>query len=514
MGKSLVAFDTDRIKEYVFGTGMLKEIRGASALLDQLNREEMPMIVGVSEEDVIYANGGAGLFVTESERAAEVIQNVERTYRQQTITASITGVSVSLSDQREKDALRLIRYCLRAAKDNAKAPVLPLTHPLLQFCQSCGRQYASKSRAGEMLCLSCDRKRDKDQQLKEEIDQWTTFPADPDPDSPRLWERLIGQLRKSRRDKKYPVQGHRRPEDFNELGDTSQPDGYMALIYADGDGMGKHIDQISNLDEMRVFSKAVDQSVYQAVQEAIVEHLRPDGQVWPFDILLLGGDDLVMVTRAQSAMDVAQHVVRRFPELTEEMYGERLNLSASVVLAHVNFPIGPLMTLAKSGLNFAKREAARRRQADEAFDEGLINFLVVSSANHLDFKTYYKQTLKQEVKAEEYYQEAETIYRTRRPYTAEGCAQLMEQIRKLRRISIPRTKLEQLRSAVFKSRRQATIDAMMAILRLRNEQHREALFELVGSGTTEKLRIPWIKEDNGEWTTPMLDVVELFDFVR
>jgi hypothetical protein len=29
MSKCLVAFDTDRIKEYVFATGILKEIRGS-----------------------------------------------------------------------------------------------------------------------------------------------------------------------------------------------------------------------------------------------------------------------------------------------------------------------------------------------------------------------------------------------------------------------------------------------------------------------------------------------------
>lgn len=36
MGFSLVALDTDHIKEYVFGTDKLKEIRGASPLLVQL----------------------------------------------------------------------------------------------------------------------------------------------------------------------------------------------------------------------------------------------------------------------------------------------------------------------------------------------------------------------------------------------------------------------------------------------------------------------------------------------
>lgn len=38
MSKTLVALDTDHIKRYVFATNKLKEIRGASSILDHLNR--------------------------------------------------------------------------------------------------------------------------------------------------------------------------------------------------------------------------------------------------------------------------------------------------------------------------------------------------------------------------------------------------------------------------------------------------------------------------------------------
>ncbi len=40
VSQSLIAFDTDHIKGYVFGTNRLKEIRGASSILDRLNREK------------------------------------------------------------------------------------------------------------------------------------------------------------------------------------------------------------------------------------------------------------------------------------------------------------------------------------------------------------------------------------------------------------------------------------------------------------------------------------------
>jgi hypothetical protein len=82
MSNALVAFDTDRIKDYVFATDTLKEIRGASARLDKLNRQLMPRLVKQydSGSDQIYAHGGAGLFVVEADCADEVRLAVERAY--------------------------------------------------------------------------------------------------------------------------------------------------------------------------------------------------------------------------------------------------------------------------------------------------------------------------------------------------------------------------------------------------------------------------------------------------
>jgi len=45
MRRSLVSYDTYRIKEYVFATGDLKEIRGASGILDELNRKETERVI-------------------------------------------------------------------------------------------------------------------------------------------------------------------------------------------------------------------------------------------------------------------------------------------------------------------------------------------------------------------------------------------------------------------------------------------------------------------------------------
>lgn len=507
MSSSLVAFDTNKIKSYVFGTGTLKEIRGASALLDRLNQEDMVELAG-GVGNTIYANGGGGLFKVDGgdAEAKLVIEQVKRVYRQKTKSgASITGVSVPLPAQTKniEQELKLIRYRLRLAKDQSNAKIYPVTHPLFRFCDSCGTCYAQTPEQGDMLCESCCQKREEDRKVKNDIGEWAYAPA-PKPANPnRLWGKLLQNLRQQN----IHLLGRDRPEDFDQIGEQSRPKGYMGLIYADGDGMGKIIEGITSDEEMTRFADAVNDSIYEATGEAIGKYLEPEsGSTWPFDVLLLGGDDLVIVTRAQSAIEVALHVVERFPELTKQKWGNRLNLSASVVITHVKYPIGSLVKLAESGLKFAKRQAAKQKLQGETIEGGLLNFLVVSSANQLDFGEHYKQTLRQE-------EQESILYRTQRPYTAQEMHDLLAQIRMLREKGVPRGKLEQLRMALFKSRKQGTLDAMMAALRLSNRTHVEALLELVGHQTQQKLNLPWI-EKGKNWVTPVLDITELFDFVR
>ena len=71
VSQSLIAFDTDHIKGYVFGTSKLKEIRGASSRLDYLNRvltreKAESKAFGAT---TIYAHGGSALFLIDSDES-------------------------------------------------------------------------------------------------------------------------------------------------------------------------------------------------------------------------------------------------------------------------------------------------------------------------------------------------------------------------------------------------------------------------------------------------------------
>src|SRR5579883_3484690 len=101
MGLSLIAFDTDHVKRYVFGTDKLKEIRGASSLLDYLNRIVMRKYAKRFGAEPVYAHGGSGLFLIETAQAEAFGQSIQQVYRAKTGGgASITyAVSPPLPEQ-------------------------------------------------------------------------------------------------------------------------------------------------------------------------------------------------------------------------------------------------------------------------------------------------------------------------------------------------------------------------------------------------------------------------------
>lgn len=153
---SLVALDTDHIKQYVFGTDKLKEIRGASSILDRLNRPGMKDIAeGVDPNaQLIYANGGSGLFVVDTNKADEFGKRVQRvfkertagsatiTYTKQELPDSAIGDSKVANEAKIKDELALMRYQLRGAKNCPEDIIVLPSHPFMSYCSSCGIEYS------------------------------------------------------------------------------------------------------------------------------------------------------------------------------------------------------------------------------------------------------------------------------------------------------------------------------------------------------------------------------------
>ena len=176
------------------------------------------------------------------------------------------------------------------------------------------------------------------------------------------------------------------------------------------------------------------------------------------------------------------------------------------------------MRLTESALGFAKKEVALERQRNPDFHEGMLNFLVVSSANHLNFEQFYKDQL--HVKAE-YEAEQPHLYRSLRPYPALKFEELIKAVHRLKDLNTPRTKLKQLRALLFQTKQQAMIDALALLFHWRSERQRRAIQDIVTCFSPEEakpgLQFPWFQVDSPQqeanYYTPLLDLIEIYDFI-
>lgn len=554
--KSLVALDTNHIKQYVFATDKLKEIRGASSLLDRLNRREMEEVAREHGIEItsIYTNGGAGLFVVDSVRAQEFKLLVQQRYREMSKgQASITGVVQELPaaaperiedlmDYNLQHQLDLMRYHLRAAKDTPPDVIALPSHPFMRPCNSCGNNYAENEYhdPGEQdtfYCASCLEKQDEDRQIKNRIsDTVGRINRDERVKEAYLWGRVIRYLREAGYNFKGEPESLDRPNDFNEFYHFTEAKDYLGLIYADANNMGVEVEKQHTLRELREFAVHIDEAIFRAMSRAITQYLpivpiNRDGtqvSIFPFDILLVGGDDIVLVTDAAKAMNVALTIAKEFRRLANK--NNKYSLAVGVVLAPIKYPFGLLQDMAESTMKFAKvRETQTGQQASKDDDGTRINFLTVTGGSEPDFKDIYQylyHSIGKDKKTE--------FYATLRPYTPEDLQLLLSVLASDGAMHLGRTKLHQLREAILqKNLTTAVKDSLAALLNWRVQQRSYVVqqvyefgqrYELPRSNPDDPLKgfpritFPWFadgtsKEGRDIYRTSLLDFIELYDFV-
>ncbi len=592
MAYSLVALDTDRIKSYVFGTDMLREIRGASSILDRLNREVMTETARQldPEAKVVYANGGSGLFLMAEEKAEEFVRRIQAQYHQETRGgASVTGAIQRLPEESMgsdpwkaelREQLDLLDYKLRRAKECPPIAEALAAHPLLRRCDSCGLGYASgrspwteAGREDRRFCPVCLRKREEDIQIKKSIEgeiaklPGGTSPSGKDAKRAGLWAELIRRLGVDYFQKDGQPITPRRPRDLDTFRAIASASSgresireYLGLVYADGNRMGSRIGKCSTLCDIKEFARSIDGAIYSALACAVSKYLRPvyvsgkfleeeeqegdenglqprhgnseqGGYLFPFDVLLLGGDDLMLLTTADRALAVALEVARTFYEKTGEQQG---TLSVGVVFAPLKYPFGLMHDLVENVLRFAKKQAQvdKWRGANDG-DDARINFLVVAGAGTHEFDHLYRTVYCKRLESTEF-------RATLRPYRLDELKNLLQAIRDAKQRGFPRSKLHQLREAVLKTNRTSTVlEALAALQGCRDEEREFLLTWLYQFSQRYLLResqvmesagplqgfpsviFPWTRlqvQDQGQsertiYLTPLLDLVELYDFV-
>lgn len=476
MADLVAVVDTPSIQRYVFGTDNLTEIRGGSALLDTLNRFKTEKVLRTEK---VYANGGSGQFIfrgTAQDEAEARLQAAVRHYTRRTYGGASLAYGLAKLTEDYPKSVRNAFDDLRTRRELAPIRPATLVLPLVKECESCSERPATGYYLRpdpSWLCEVCIGKR--------EVAYCSRRTG--------VWKEFEEALKRG---------AVERPQTFDEIGD------HIAVVYADGNGIGRWIKTIQSTEDFRSFANTVDKSIREACFSALGQ-IYPDARVLA-DILLIGGDDLVVVIEAHQALAFAYEMGQRFERATQSglqrlhaATGEGLTLSVGIAVGKSHHPFRSLLATAEQLLQSAKRAGAVRSRGAPT----MIDFHEINAANTLDLE---------QIRLDEYEltdAAGSRHYRTRRPYTLSDLAALLDIGSKLKQARFPRSRLNSLYEAVFEPSPERVCLRTIEVFTRGREETRKVLAETLHAAGCF-LHMPWSCEARD---TIISELVEFYDYL-
>lgn len=153
--------------------------------------------------------------------------------------------------------------------------------------------------------------------------------------------------------------------------DMTDKNDWVAIIHADGNGLGQVVQKIGkNKKSFREFSLNLDAATKKSAREAYIEINKRYGGSWsakpiPIRPIVLGGDDLTVVCRADIAIEFVVYFMERFEKNTEfeclkgVFLGDDQKLTACAGIAYIksSYPFYYGYNLAEALCTRAKKDA-------------------------------------------------------------------------------------------------------------------------------------------------------------
>jgi hypothetical protein len=317
-----------------------------------------------------------------------------------------------------------------------------------------------------------------------------------------------------------------------ELDELADRQGYLGVIYADGNRMGDRLLQLHYPKELKDFSHTVDGGTRTAITEVLLARYatRETRGNFPVLVPLCGGDDLVVIAPGQDALRIAIDYLKGFqdyaqqhlPAAVAQRIGSKdLSACAGVVIAKDHTPLAALVDLAHALCQSAKARSyvfARPAPGTPSKEVPCLDFQVITTPSWKDLR---------EIRATEYRLDERTRL-TARPYTVDGAERLLKAVQILKRVKFPPGKLQELYRALRSGRMSATFHYLTLSMRARSgtgeDSQQKALREVAEhlgvdlNTSLSDVAPPWqvwseLGRDNSWRQTPYGDLMEIYAFV-
>ena len=180
---------------------------------------------------------------------------------------------------------------------------------------------------------------------------------------------------------------------FN-LGDLTGQNDWIAVIHADGNGMGRRFQEAgrSGIKDLKSLSQSIDKKTSEAAQAAYEiiagKYKFSDLPTIPIRPIVLSGDDFSVICRADLALDYVCEFIKAFEQKTKTLTEDQSGFSACAGIAFVksSFPFYFSYALAESLCDEAKKEARE-------INKSCVLFHKVQDSFYSDFKDIKEREL-------------------------------------------------------------------------------------------------------------------------
>lgn len=186
------------------------------------------------------------------------------------------------------------------------------------------------------------------------------------------------------------------------IDDITSKNDWIAVIHADGNELGKIIKTIeSDADKLHEFSENLNASTVEAAKQAyqvISAKYKDDFDKFiPIRPIVLGGDDFTVICRADFAIEYANEYIKSFENETQKRLFRKLTACAGIAFIKSSYPFYYAYNLAESLCSEAKKDA----KMEAHLINGLVPSCLMFHKVQDSFVEDYDQIVQRELTANE-----------------------------------------------------------------------------------------------------------------
>lgn len=339
MTKYLYGASVQGIQQFIFQTNELKDIVGASELVESICTELFRKVVGQRWKEanqVISAAGNVKYIFEDRAECEEVVRNFPREVMTNAPGVTISQAVVELGN----DFVISVNELERKLRSQRNKPCKSIT---------VGRLGLNRSPQTGLPITELDEKKEKEYDA-------STY-------AKRKHNKVIKLCQKSFGEK-VDLKSSSIPFDVEKM--TGKND-WIAIIHADGNGLGQVVQKIGHhLKDFKHFSNELNKATITAANDAFKKVSPENGwkETIPIRPIVLGGDDMTVIIRGELAIEYVIEFMKKFEQyssegnlrpILEKAGMKRLTACAGVAFIKSSYPFYYGYALAEQLCKYAKK---------------------------------------------------------------------------------------------------------------------------------------------------------------